>query len=304
MTRLVLCSGQGAQHPAMFARLSTHVAARPILAAASDQLGVDLASEDDVAGLDLSGNRTAQILITAHCLAAAAALGIDAIDLCVGYSVGEISACACAGAYDFKTALYLVERRAAMMDSADTGTPQGMLAVVGIDRKRIADIAREAGAEIAIINGPDHVVLGGPAHVIEALEQSLSRHGSQNIRRLPVRVASHTRFIASAAPAFSAIVAEIDWKTPRVPVLSGLDGRPVRTLADARDALSRQLWQTIDFERCLQSAAEQGATVALEIGPGRALVRMSEDILPVMPARAFEDFRSPEGAAEWMRARM
>ncbi len=306
MGMMVLCSGQGGQHPAMFARLADNDAAKPILEAASDRLGfdvVDLERQGD--RLDLSANRTAQILITAHSLAVAAALGEDVIELCVGYSVGEIAACACAGAYDHRTAFDLIERRAAIMDAVRdaAGEPQGMLAVVGIPRATINEIAQNAGAEIAIVNGADHVVLGGTDAVLDELEQVLPTRGARNVRRLPVRVASHTRFLSAAGEAFAQVLDEIGWRRPRVPVLSGIDGRPIWNEADARMALSGQLWRPIDFERCLQSAGEQGASCALEIGPGRALVRLSEIILPDTPVRSIDDFRSADGAAAWLRSR-
>jgi [acyl-carrier-protein] S-malonyltransferase len=302
----VLCSGQGGQHPEMFVRLAECEKARPILAAASERLGLDITDlERQADRLDLSANRTAQILITAHSLAVAAALGEDAIELCIGYSVGEIAACSCAGAYGFQTAFDLIERRAAIMDAArdNAGEPQGMLAVIGIPRKAIDEIATSAGAEIAIVNGGDHVVLGGPAIVLDDLERTLAERGARNVRRLPVRVASHTRFMSAAGEAFAHVLREIDWKRPRVPVLSGMDGRPIWSHADAETALAGQLFRLIDFERCLQSAEEQGATVALEIGPCRALVRLTQDILPDLPVRAIEDFKSAESAKAWLFAR-
>lgn len=302
---MLLCPGQGTQHPAMFERLVGEPAAREVLDIAAARLGLDLrrlgTAED---GLDYADNRVAQILITAHCLAVRAVLGAEVGDICVGYSVGEIAANACAGALDAAAAFDLIEQRVNCMDEACRagGRAQGMLAVIGIPLATIGALATEAGLAVAIINGADHVVLGGPVEVLDRFEPTLEARGARNVKRLAVRVASHTPFIADAGPAFAAMLARAPWKPPQIPVLSGIDGRLIGNRDGAVAALSEQLWKPLDFRRCMQLAGERGATCALEIGPGHSLTRLAADLLPEVPVRAFEDFRSPAGPLKWLAA--
>ena len=299
---IFLCSGQGMQHPAMFARLAQEPAAAAVLDTASRHLGVDVHHlEANPGTLDFSDNLTAQLLITAHALAADAALNDERPEICLGYSVGEIAACACAGAITANAALDLIRHRARCMDAArDATAPQGMLAVIGIPVAALGAMLEGVDAEIAIVNGPDHAVVGGTGTALNALENSLPTQGARNIRRLSVRVASHTRFMAQAADAFAPVLEAMDWRTPRLHLLSGVDGRPIRSKADAVTALTRQLRETLNFHRALESAREHGATCALEIGPGRSLTRMFDEAFPDVPARAFEDFRSAAGAQTWL----
>ncbi|MGO9134116.1 MAG: acyltransferase domain-containing protein [Methylovirgula sp.] len=116
MSLLYLCSGQGTQHPAMFSRLATEPAAQPVLDALSRRLGFDVKMLEQQTTLDLSDNLTAQLLVTGHVLAAHATLADVPPDICVGYSVGEIAACACAGGFDVETAFDLITARAHCMN--------------------------------------------------------------------------------------------------------------------------------------------------------------------------------------------
>ncbi|MGA0532945.1 ACP S-malonyltransferase [Hansschlegelia sp. KR7-227] len=304
MTLAILCAGQGAQHPDMFERLAAEEAARPTLAEISLRTGLDVMSGRIAAPPEaLTENRVAQLLVVGHAVATFAALSANGIEasVCAGYSAGEIAAHACAGAFPEGRALAVVARRAACMDAACAGRPrQGMVAAIGLsvaDAERLAD---ETGVFVAIVNGPDHVVIGGAADDVErfAVEAELR---ARHVRRLGVRVASHTPLLAAAGPPFAEAIRASGWRPPVATVLAGIDGRALRSVEDAAHYLSIQLHDRLDWARCLASVLEYGATATLEIGSGRALTRMVEEAYPDVPARAFEDFRSAAGAAAWAR---
>ena len=50
----------------------------------------------------------------------------------------------------------------------------------------------------------------------------------------------------------------------------------------------------------MDTIAESGATVALEIGPGTGLARMLSARHPQIACRAVDDFRSIDGIVGWM----
>jgi [acyl-carrier-protein] S-malonyltransferase len=47
-----------------------------------------------------------------------------------------------------------------------------------------------------------------------------------------------------------------------------------------------------------------GCTVFLELGPGAALARMVAETLPGAEARSVDGFRTVEGVARWVAARL
>lgn len=293
----LLFPGQGTQHTAMFERLTDAPAAAPVLAALAGRLGSDPTS---LAEDRLAENRVAQLLMVGHALALAAVLRDHELEPVVlaGYSVGEISAHGFAGAFAPADALALAEERARCMDTA-VAEPQGMLGLRGLPVERARALAGEAGAVVAIVNGPDHVVIGGTVTALDRLE-ALAAGTAAHVRRLAVRVASHTPLIAAAGPRFAAALERTPWRPPAVPVLSGIDGRVIADRAGLLRLLPAQLRTPLDWARCVESALEYGATRFLELGPGRSLTRMVEEAAPGIPARAWEDFRTPAGLAAWV----
>jgi len=87
---------------------------------------------------------------------------------------------------------------------------------------------------------------------------------------------------------------------PPVPVLAGVSGAPVRTRGEAIATLSAQLYTPVDWRACLQAAWEMGARVFLELGPGSALTRITQEELPEACARSIEDFNSLQGIGRWV----
>lgn len=301
----LLCAGQGGQHPQMFDRLAAEPTAQGVLDRVSAQAGFDVcalgAHADEAAMAD---NRLAQVLVVGHALAAATALRAAGIEpaVCAGYSVGEMAAHGAAGIWDAEETLALTAQRAGHMDAAglEAGVPLRMCAVIGIEAAAAGRLAERCGAALAIVNGARHVVVGGPLDAVERFECLAPEHGATHVRRLPVNIASHTRFIAAAAEPFARALTDAHWNPPRATVLSGLDGRAITCAADSVRLLSRQIHDTLHWHECLHAVFEYGVDAVLEIGPGRALTKMVGESFPAVPVRAWEEFRSPSGVAKWL----
>jgi [acyl-carrier-protein] S-malonyltransferase len=118
-------------------------------------------------------------------------------------------------------------------------------------------------------------------------------------------VAAHTSALAGAVAPFAVLLDASGLRHPAVPVLAGTSGAPLRLRAEGLEALSWQLARRIEWARALATAAELGCTVFLELGPGHALSRMVEELLPAAAAaRSLEDFRSVDGLVRWVEARL
>ena len=296
----VLCPGQGGQHPGMLDLAVTSPRGGEVVLRAAAVLGADPVARVRAGGPRLFANATAQPLVTLAELATWTALRdlLPAPRLFAGYSLGELAAYACAGALGPEEAVALAARRAELMDAA-APPGSGLVALRGLPLARAEALAAEVGAEVAITNGPDHCVVGGDAGALAALEARAPAAGAATVQRLPVDVPAHTRLLAGAVAPFADALARSALADPAVPVLAGVSGAPVRTRADAIQALSAQLARRIEWSRCLATAAEMGCSVFLELGPGSALARMAAEALPDAQARSVDDFRSLEGVARW-----
>jgi [acyl-carrier-protein] S-malonyltransferase len=207
-----------------------------------------------------------------------------------GYSIGELAAYGVAGAWPPEETVRLAGARAALMDAAAAGQPQGLAAVSGIDAVLIP-------AHIAIVTGHDSCIVGGTLAQLDALPACLP---GVRIQRLPVAVASHTPLMQSAVGPFARLLAGAPFAPLRFPVLAGTDASRVmrRELAIAR--LSGQLMETIEWAACMDVEVEAGITVALELGPGAALSRMLQARHPQVACRSVADFQTLAGIAAWV----
>ena len=300
MSLALLCPGQGVQHSEMFERVRDLPAARHILDLASTVLGRDVFS---AAGAeDRFDNAQAQPLLCAASLAQWQGLRdcVPAPTLIAGYSIGELAAHAIAGSFDAATCLALAAQRARLMDSASPADA-GLQAVLGLERHVLQPLCDLHGAHVAIANGQDHFIVGGTHASLQRLADAARAQGA-DIRLLPVRVPAHTPLLAAAVAPFAAALDASPLQAPRLPLLAGIDARPVRDRATAVNTLSLQLAQTIEWAQVMRQAFERGARVFLQLGPGNALARMVAPAYPCCEVRAVEEFQSLEGAAAWVRS--
>lgn len=300
MSLALLCPGQGAQHAAMFDRVRDLAAARPVLDATSELLGRDVFAA--AAADDRFDNVRAQPLLCAASLAHWQGLRevLPTPTVIAGYSIGELAAHAIAGGVDAATCLALAAQRALLMDSASPADA-GLQAVLGLERHVLQPLCDLHGAHVAIANGQDHFIVGGTHASLQRLADAARPQGA-DIRPLQVHVPAHTPLLAAAVAPFAAALDASPLQAPRLPLLAGIDARPVRDRATAVHTLSAQLAQTIEWAQVMRQAFERGARVFLQLGPGNALARMVAPAYPCCEVRAVEEFQSLEGAAAWVRS--
>jgi [acyl-carrier-protein] S-malonyltransferase len=300
MSLAILCSGQGAQHPAMLDLIADNQAASEIIMTGEAELGFDLRAalkQND----NIFRNAIAQPLISLAQLALWTALRQSAPrpSAFCGYSVGELGAYACAGALDAVELARIASARAALMDQAAAATHGGMLALQGLRRDEVASLCEAHRAWIAIAIGAEELVIGGEDVALLQLSKIFAERGAK-LTRLKVELASHTPLLSDAVPAFRTELIASSLTDPDTPVVAGIDAAWVVRRETAIDKLALQLDRTIEWGECLDMLYERGCRVFLELGPGRALARMTQARFADVDARSVDDFRSLDGVSSWL----
>jgi len=300
MSLAILCSGQGAQHPAMLDMIADHPVALEIIKSGEAELGFNL--RDVLVHPDEKfHNKIAQPLICLAQLAIWTALRSDAPETAAfcGYSVGELGAYACAGALDAAELARITVARAALMDKAAAATHGGMLALQGLRRDVVDRLCAGQRAWVAIAIGEEEFVIGGEDAALEKLCKEFSERGAK-LTRLKVGVASHTPLLSDAVEPFRELLGASSLKAPAIPVVAGIDAAWVVRRETAVEKLALQLDHRITWSGCLEVLYERGCRVFLELGPGRALARMTLSRFDDVDARAVDDFRSLDGVSSWL----
>jgi trans-AT polyketide synthase/acyltransferase/oxidoreductase domain-containing protein len=194
-------------------------------------------------------------------------------DYVAGHSLGEYSALFAAGAVDFETGLRLVERRGELMSRAEDG---GMAAVIGLTVQEVRDLLRREGlttVDVANHNSPRQVVVAGPRADIPAARDAFLQGGAQHYVPLNVSGAFHSRLMAGTREAFTPALREAAFRTPRIPVLSNVTGRPHQDGAIA-GGLAEQLTHVVEWNDTIRYLLGLGEADFTEVGPGTVLTKL------------------------------
>jgi [acyl-carrier-protein] S-malonyltransferase len=200
-------------------------------------------------------------------------------DLMAGHSLGEITALVAADAIDASDGLRLVATRGRLMQEARGG---GMLAVRVRERAPVEEIATATGLTIANDNAPDQLVLSGALDALDRAEDLLRERKIRG-KRLPVGGAFHSPLMEPAVAPFREVVEQVDFREPRVPVLSCVTAAPFE---DVREQLVAALTHPVRWTGVLGALSDLGATHYVETGPGRVLTNLVRKSLDGVEAEA------------------
>lgn len=214
------------------------------------------------------GTRFAQPAVYCGSLAGLDRLGRPPAGAVAGHSLGEVTALVAAGALNDADGLRVVAARARLMgEVADAGEPGGMLAVGG-SHEQAATLARAHGLVLANQNSPRQFVLSGAIDRLDAAERA-ARESGVRAKRLAVAGAFHSPAMQTAVPQFRRVLDEIDFRSPRVPVISSVTSRPIDR--DARDVLAAALVRPVRWVDALRRLEAEGIRRFVDVGPGRVL---------------------------------
>jgi [acyl-carrier-protein] S-malonyltransferase len=277
-------------------------AARALYEEASQVLGWDLTGISfEGPEAELTQTKVCQPALFVHGLALVAALREakgDAFQpaLALGLSLGELTAYAAAGVFDFATGLRLVAERGRLMQQACEQTVGGMAAVIGEDRAKVAELCREFGVETANFNAPGQIIISGEKARIETAVAAAKARGMKKVIPLNVAGAYHSRLMEPARAAFTAYLQDIPFSAPRFPVFTNTTGRAIADPAAIKAALGQQLVSAVLWEDCLRSAAAAGATEFWELGPGGVLAGLARRTDKSWPVKSFSELADLAGA--------
>jgi [acyl-carrier-protein] S-malonyltransferase len=298
MAKGILFSGQGAQTVGMGHSLyENSKTARALYEEANEVLGWDLKSICfDGPDETLTETKVCQPALYVQGYALFSILKergkLSELKAACGLSLGELTALAAAGVYDFATGLRLVAERGRLMQLACDATKGGMAAVIGGTPKDVQTFCDEFDIEIANLNCPGQIVISGDnAKVIEAVAASKGRF--KLCKPLNVAGAYHSRLMQSARDAFAEFIKDFDFKAPEIVCYTNVTGGQVSDPEAIKEALVSQVVSSVRFEENLRNmAADNVLNEFYECGPGKVLAGFAKRIdrsLVVTPMSEFEE---------------
>jgi [acyl-carrier-protein] S-malonyltransferase len=309
MKTAILFSGQGAQAVGMgkdFA--SVHPVAARLFSEADGILGYSLSriAFEGPAG-ELTRTSVCQPALYVHGQAVLTILRQElpafTFDAAAGLSLGEFTAHAAAGTFDFKTGLSLVNQRSRFMQEACEATEGGMAAIIGADEQGVRNLAAAADVDVANFNSPGQIVISGEKSKIALAVGMAKEYGARKAVELTVAGAFHSRLMEPAYQRLSAVLAETSIAMPSVPVVSNVDAVP----AGSPDAIRKSLADQVTGSVCWTASIEYmidhlGITRFLELGPGGVIAGLVGRIRKGTEVISISDITSLEAALPLLRA--
>jgi len=279
----IVFPGQGAQVVGMVgAWCVEHPAAAALFARANGILGYDLralCAEGPADRLNTTAVSQPAILVTSlallEVLRSRGEAALVGASLTAGLSLGEYTALVFAGALDFDDAVRLVDVRGRAMQECAERRPGAMVAVLGLDRARVAALCDEARGDdvlgVANVLCPGNVVASGSVAACRRLESAAAAAGAMKCVPLEVAGAFHTVMMEPAVARLRAALEATDVRPPRIPVVSNVDARPHADPAEIRALLARQVVGVVEWQASVEHLLAEGVRTVWEVGPGRVL---------------------------------
>ncbi len=298
--------GQGSQKVGMLAELAEQFSVvRDTFAEASAALGFDLWQiAQSGEGLDQTEN-TQPVLLTASIALWRVWLELGGIapKYLAGHSLGEYSALVAAEAMTLADAVKLVHLRGKLMQSA---VPQGtgaMAAILGLADEKVIELCQKVNAtaagqgsvEAANYNAQGQVVIAGSTALVQQVMTEAKEQSGKAIA-LPVSVPSHCTLMKPAAEKFAEALEQTAIELPHLPVIQNVNAEIATDVAQLRQALTAQLYQSVQWTRTMQYLQDEGVQYVVECGPGTVLSNLAKRLPNIEKAFAIDSKARMEDA--------
>ncbi|MEK6744172.1 MAG: ACP S-malonyltransferase [Nitrospirota bacterium] len=292
--------GQGSQYVGMAKEFIENFAeSKEVFDIASAALGSDLA-QLCMHGPSETLNRTenTQPAILAASIAILRPLerrGLSAV-AAAGHSLGEYTAITAAGGFELKDVVALVQKRGRYMQEA---VPEGaglMAAILGMDRtaleKTCLDAAKNGIVAPANYNSPGQIVIAGEKMAVEKAMELAKAAGAKKVVPLMVSVPSHCSLMKQAGERLALELDTVSISDVRFPIVNNADAKFLRTAAELKPSLVRQISSPLYWEDSINRLTADGFDTFIEIGPGKVLSGLVKRIAKDAKVLNVEDQKS------------
>ncbi|MBT9187990.1 ACP S-malonyltransferase [Zobellia russellii] len=232
---------------------------------------------------DLKQTKVTQPAIFLHSVILSKVMG-DSFkpDMVAGHSLGEFSALVANGTLGFKDGLKLVSQRALAMQKACELKPSTMAAVLGLEDAIVEKICAETPGVVvaANYNCPGQLVISGEVEAIETACVSMKEAGARRALVLPVGGAFHSPLMEPAREELASAIENTTFATPKCSVYQNVTTVAVSDSTEIQKNLISQLTAPVKWTQSVQNMVSDGATLFIEVGPGKVLQGLVRKIAP------------------------
>ncbi|MCV3457310.1 ACP S-malonyltransferase [Campylobacter sp. CNRCH_2016_0050h] len=261
MNSAFIFPGQGSQSVGMgLSFYENSLKARELLDCASDYCKIDFKNLLFKENENLNKSEFTQMAIVLNSLMAYEVLkeqaGIEA-KYSLGHSLGEFSALATQGAFDFLDVIALVNKRGQFMQEDCSKIEAGMMVVLGLEDKVVEELCQKALSEqksifAANYNCEGQIVVAGLKPDLASYESEFKNGGAKRAMLLNMSVASHCPLLKNASLKLTKeleLVLKDDFKS----VVSNVNAKIYSDKTQALTLLSEQLIKPVLYKQSIKT---------------------------------------------------
>jgi [acyl-carrier-protein] S-malonyltransferase len=213
-----------------------------------------------------------------------------------GHSLGEYTAITAAGGFELRDAIALVRKRGSFMQEAVPSGTGLMAAVLGMERQDVEKTCL-AAAKNGIVapanyNSPGQIVIAGEKSAVEKFMELAKAAGVKKVIPLSVSVPSHCPLMKPAGERLAQELEKITINDLRIPIMNNADAKFLRTAAELKPSLIKQLSFPLYWEDSIRNMVADGYDTFIEIGPGKVLSGLVKRIAKDAKVLNIEDQKS------------
>lgn len=188
-----------------------------------------------------------------------------------GHSLGEYTALAAAGVFDFTSAVRLARERGRLMHEAGQQHPGAMAAIIGLEESKLAEVCKVTDTVMANINCPGQIVISGAAEKVTKAMALATAAGASRAIHLLVSGAFHSPLMQPAVECMVKYLDATSFKAPSIPVIGNVTALPLTTPEEVKNELKKQPTSPVQWQGTIEYMVTQGVTTFIEIGPAKVL---------------------------------
>ena len=219
-------------------------------------------------------------------------------DCLAGHSLGEYSAYAIGGCFDFETGLHLVKARADSMSKASSKVRGKMAAIIGIEIEALERLCfseypfREV--VVANYNAPGQFVISGKESGVNHIMALAKDNGAKLTVELNVSGAFHSPLMSPAREELAELINSLEISNSIYPVFSNVDSKPKVKNQEIKKSLVRQLESPVQWISSILGMKEYGVNNFFEIGPGNVLRGLNKRIDKTLNTKGISVYQDME----------
>jgi [acyl-carrier-protein] S-malonyltransferase len=157
-----------------------------------------------------------------------------------------------------------------------------MAALLGLDLPAVQAVCERAAqgqvVSPANLNSPGQIVIAGNREAVERALPLAKEAGAKRAILLQVSAPFHCALMKPVEERLSVDLEQASFSDLRCPLVTNVDARAIRTGAEARGALRRQVSRPVLWEESVRRLLDEGVRTFVEVGPGKVLLGLIKSV--------------------------